>query len=418
MKTILVLIYALELLIGYSLRYINLRYLKRHGSEVPPNFRGVVDQETLAKTSEYTFEQSRAGLVESLADNIILVAFLFGGLMGAFDRWVGSIADSFIAGGVLFFLVIYLAQSVLEIPFSLYQTFRIENRYGFNTMTLRLWVADFFKSSAISVVLITLLAGGAFYLVRFSPDHWWLWVWLFFAAVTLFLMYISPYVIEPLFFKFKPVSKEGLEDDIRALLEKAGLEISRVMEVDASRRSRHSNAYFTGIGRVKRIVLFDTLLEQMDNGEVLAILAHEAGHWKKHHIVKRLFFTEAGSLAALYIAFRLLHWNGLPGLVGLESASFPAQLVILGFLGSLIGFFLTPLGSWLSRRHEGEADRFAVELTDTPDALASALVKLTRENLSNLHPHPLYAKIYYSHPPIVERVNRLLEWHSAGKAVD
>jgi len=253
------------------------------------------------------------------------------------------------------------------------------------------------------------MTGGAFYLVRFSPDWWWLWVWGFFALVTLFLMYISPYVIEPLFFKFKPVSKEGLEEDIRGLLSKAGLEVSRVMEVDASRRSRHSNAYFTGIGRVKRIVLFDTLLEQMDNREALAILAHEAGHWKKHHIVKRLILTEVGSLAVLFAAFQLLQWGGLPGLIGLEQASFSAKLVILGFLGSLISFPLTPLGSWLSRRHEWQADRFAAELSGTPDALASALIKLTRENLSNLHPHPLYARIYYSHPPVVERVARLLE---------
>ncbi len=412
MKTILFLVYALELVIGYSLRYLNLRHLKLHGSKVPENFTGYIDPDTLRKTSEYTFEQSRAGLFESITDNIILVVFLFGGLIGIYDRWIGSVTHSFIVCGVLFFLIIYLAQSVLEIPFSLYQTFRIENRYGFNTMTIKLWIADFLKSAAISVMLIALLTGGAFFLIRLSPDRWWLWVWGFFAVVTLFLMYISPYVIEPLFFKFKPVSKEGLEDDIRALLGKAGLEVSRVMEVDASRRSRHSNAYFTGIGRVKRIVLFDTLLEQMDNREVLAILAHEAGHWKKHHIVKRLVVTEAGSLAALFIAFQLLRWPGLPGLVGLESASFPAQLVILGFLASLLGFFLTPLSSWLSRRHEWQADQFASELTGTPDALASALIKLTRENLSNLHPHPLYAKIYYSHPPMVERVDRLLERQS------
>jgi STE24 endopeptidase len=412
MKIVLFLIYVLELVVGYSLRYINLRYLKMHGSEVPANFTGSVDPDTLRKTSEYTFEQSRIGLFESITDNTILVAFLFGGLMGAYDRWIGTVTHSFIAGGVLFFLLIYLAQSVLEIPFSLYQTFRIENRYGFNTMTMKLWVTDLFKSAAISVILIAFLTGGALFLIRLSPDLWWLWVWGFFAVLTLFLMYISPYVIEPLFFKFKPVSKEGLEDDIRALLGKAGLEISRIMEVDASRRSRHSNAYFTGIGRVKRIVLYDTLLEQMDNREILAILAHEAGHWKKHHIVKRLVFAEAGSLAALFVAFQLLRWNGLPGLIGLESASFPAQLVILGFLGSLLGFFLTPLSSWLSRMHEWEADRFAAELTGAPDALASALVKLTKENLSNLHPHPLYAKIYYSHPPMVERVDRLLERQS------
>jgi STE24 endopeptidase len=181
------------------------------------------------------------------------------------------------------------------------------------------------------------------------------------------------------------------------------------MQVDASRRSRHSNAYFTGIGRVKRIVLYDTLLEQMDNREVLAVLAHEAGHWKKRHILKRLVWAEVGSLVACFVAFHLLQWPELPALVGLEGASFPARLVILGFLGSLISFPITPLRSWLSRRHEWEADRFATELSGMPDALASALIKLTRENLSNLHPHPLFAAVYYSHPPMVERVKRLLQ---------
>jgi len=409
MKITLFLIYVLQLAISYFLRFINLRYLKMHGSEVPENFAGAIDPDTLSKTSAYTLDLSRAGLVESVFGSVILIAFLFCGLLGMYDGWVSSLSDSFIVGGVLFFLVLFLVQTLLDIPFSLYQTFHIENRYGFNTMTGKLWVADLVKSTAISLVLLALMTGGAFYLVRFSPDWWWLWVWGFFALVTLFLMYISPYVIEPLFFKFKPVSKEGLEEDIRGLLSKAGLEVSRVMEVDASRRSRHSNAYFTGIGRVKRIVLFDTLLEQMDNREALAILAHEAGHWKKHHIVKRLILTEVGSLAVLFAAFQLLQWGGLPGLIGLEQASFPAKLVILGFLGSLISFPLTPLGSWLSRRHEWQADRFAAELSGTPDALASALIKLTRENLSNLHPHPLYARIYYSHPPVVERVARLLE---------
>jgi STE24 endopeptidase len=409
MKTIIFLIYLLEVIIGYALRYLNLRHLKVHGAEIPRNFEGVIDPETLRKTSAYTLEQSRVGLIESVADTFMLIIFLFGGLLGAYDGWVGSVTASFVGGGVIFFLILTCAQTVIDIPFSLYQTFRIENRYDFNTMTPKLWLTDFLKSSAISILLISLLTTGAFSLVRFSKDWWWLWVWGFFAAVTLFLMYISPFVIEPLFYKFKPVSKEGLEEDIRGLMGKAGLEVSRVMEVDASRRSRHSNAYFTGIGRVKRIVLFDTLLEQMDNREVLAILAHEAGHWKKRHIVKRLVFAEIGSLIVFYIAFRLLQWQGLPGLIGLDHASFPAQLVILGFLASLITFPLAPLGSWLSRRHEWQADRFAAEISGTPDALASALIKLTKENLSNLHPHPVYAAIYYSHPPMVERVKKLLE---------
>ena len=296
---------------------------------------------------------------------------------------------------------------MLEVPFSLYRNFVIENRFGFNAMGWRIWLGDLLKSTGVALVLFGLLLGGALALVRFSPGGWWLWVWGFFALITLFLMYLSPYLIEPLFFTFEPVQREGLEEEIRELMQKAGLQVSQVMQVDASRRSRHSNAYFTGIGRVKRIVLFDTLLDQMADREVLAVLAHEVGHWKKGHIRKRIFLTELASLAFFYLAWRLLAWGGIPGLLGLSSASFYAQVVVLGFLASLAAFPLAPLSAWFSRRHEWEADLFARRLTGDPGALASALVKLSRENLSNLHPHPLYAWVYYSHPPVVERVGAL-----------
>jgi len=183
--------------------------------------------------------------------------------------------------------------------------------------------------------------------------------------------------------------------------------VNRVLQVDASRRSRHSNAYFTGIGRAKRIVLFDTLVEEMDDDEILAILAHEAGHWRLGHIRKRLLGGALLSLVACYGAFRLLTWDGLPGLVGLEQASFYARVVILGFLARLAVFGLTPAESYLSRRHERQADDYAAGLSGKPEALASALVKLSRNNLSNLHPHPLYSAFYDTHPPIVQRVAQL-----------
>lgn len=406
---ILLVLYLFVIAVGYGLRSVNLGHLKRHGAEVPSGFEGAIDEKTLARTTAYTLEQSRVGLIESAVDNLLLLAFLFGGLLGLYDRWISSLSGSFVAGGLLFFLFLTLAQSLLDIPFSLYHTFRIENRYGFNTMTGRLWLTDLLKSTAISLLLLSLLVSGALALIRWSPGFWWLWVWAFVSAVTIFLMYLSPYVIEPLFYKFSPVEEEGLEDEIRVMMEKAGVKVSRVMQVDASRRSRHSNAYFTGIGRVKRIVLFDTLLKQMNHREILAILAHELGHWKKGHILKRLILIESGELLAFYLAFRLLKWGGLPGLIGLPQASFPAQLVILMFLGSLAAFPFTPLSSWLSRRHERQADRFACELSGAPDALATALIKLSGENLANLHPHPLYASFYYSHPPVVERVYRLRE---------
>jgi len=409
MTVILLICYLVTIAAGYGLDALNLRHLRRYGNTIPPGFEEAIDAETLRRTTAYTLEKSRLALAESLLDNLLLVLFFFGGLLGVYDHWIASLSSSFIGSGVLFFLLLTLTQTLLNIPFSLYGTFRIENRYGFNTMTLRLWFSDLLKSTAVAALLLSLVTAMAFAIVRYSPGFWWLLVWGVFAAVSIFLMYISPYVIEPLFFKFKPVKEEGLEDEIRSLMAKAGVQVSRVMQVDASRRSTHSNAYFTGIGRVKRIVLYDTLLTQMTHGEVLAVLAHEVGHWKLGHIRKRLVLTELAALAGCWLAYRLTAWGGIPGMLGPPSSSFAAQLVILTFLGAIVAFPLAPLSSWLSRRDEREADRFACELTGQPEALATALIKLSRENLANLHPHPLYAHFHYSHPPVVERVRKLKE---------
>jgi STE24 endopeptidase len=408
MTLTLIIIYLITVAAGYLLSAINIRHLRRFGNIVPVGFEGSIDPETLARTTAYTLEKNRLGLIESLLDNLLLLIFLFCGLLGVYDCWIATLSDSFVWSGVLFFLILTLAQTLLAIPSGLYDTFRIENRYGFNTMTPGMWIADLLKSTLIAAILLALVTAGGLSLVRFSTGFWWLWAWGFFAAVSVFLMYLSPYVIEPLFNKFEPVKEEGLEDEIRALMAKTGLQVSRVMQMDASRRSRHSNAYFTGIGKVKRIVLYDTLLKQMTHEEVIAVLAHEVGHWKKGHIRKRLVMTELLGLASCWLAYRLTEWGGLPGLLGIPHTSFAAQLTIIAFLGSICAFPFTPLSSWLSRRHELEADRFATELTGTPEALASSLIKLSCENLSNLHPHPLYASFYYSHPPVVERVRRLM----------
>ncbi len=324
-----------------------------------------------------------------------------------YDEWIASLSQSFVLKGVLFVLGLLYAEIIFSIPFSLYKNFSIENRYGFNTMTGWLWLTDLVKSTVISSILLSVLVASALLLVLFSPEWWWLWVWAVFLVFSIFLMYISPYVIEPLFFKFEPVRTEGLETEIRSLVEKAGIKVNNVFQVDASRRSRHSNAYFSGIGRVKRIVLFDTLIESMSRREILAVLAHEVGHWKKKHVMKRIILTEMVALGAIFLAFKMLAWEGLPGLIGLERGSFYVRFAILGFIGSLLMFPLTPALSFLSRKHEWQADRFACELTGQPVDLAKALVKLSKENLANLHPHPLYAAFYYSHPPVVERVRRL-----------
>jgi STE24 endopeptidase len=409
METVVLSVYLLVVCGTLWLKWMNLRHLRKKGQQVPSGFEGAIDGDILRRSLAYTLETSRLEVVGLLLDCALVIVLLFGGALSVYDRWIASLTGRVELEAVLFFLGLLWVQTILSIPFSLYRNFGIEARYGFNQMTGRIWVLDLVKSMLVSSLLIAILVGVALFLMGRSPDRWWLWVWGFFVLFSLFVLYISPYVIEPLFFSFKPVETEAFEAEIRLLMEKAGLRVERVFQVDASRRSRHSNAYFSGIGRVKRIVLFDTLLEQMNREEILAVLAHEAGHWKRRHLAKRIIVTQAGAIVILYLAFKVLPWAGLPGLVGLAHASLPVRLVIVGFLGALLAFPLTPLASFLSRRHEWEADRFAVLLTGRPLDLASALVKLSRENLANLHPHPLYADFYYTHPPIVERVRRLRE---------
>ncbi len=407
MKLLLLSGFILVTVFTYWLRQINLRHLQQHGDTIPPGFESAISQETLAKSTAYTLESSRLGLWESLFDNLLTVLFLFAGLLPLYDQLVLGLSSSFIVQGILFFLLLTWGQTLLELPFSLYNTFVVEARHGFNTTTVRLWLSDLLKSQAIGALFMALIIGVSFWLVQWSPQRWWLWVWAFMATFSLFMMFISPYVIEPLFNKFAPVNEAGLQEEIETMMAKAGLTVGRVMQMDASKRSRHSNAYFTGIGKVKRIVLFDTLLQQMTHAEIVAVLAHEIGHWKLRHILKRLVMVEALMLIGSWGTYVLLQWSGLPGLLGMATASFPASLVILGFLLSLAMFPLTPLSAWLSRRDEYAADRFACDITGNPEALASALIKMSAENLSNLHPHPFYARFYYSHPPVVERVQML-----------
>lgn len=407
MKLILLNIYLLISIIKFALDWINLRYRQRSAKQLPAAFAGQIDAERLQKSDAYALANDRLGLVEDLWQLLLTLWFLFGGLLLWYDRWISGLAEGFILRSLLFFGILLLVQLLLGIPFSLYRHFVIEERFDFNQMTFGLWCSDLLKSLLVGSLLFGLLAGGALWLVQAAPQSWWLWVWGFWALLILFLMFASPYLIEPLFFKFSPLEKPELEDEVRELLEKAGIRAGKVLQVDASRRSGHSNAYFTGIGKVKRVVLFDTLMKQLDDPELLAVLAHELGHWRCGHIRKRLIKSQLFALACSWLAFTLLGSGVLAGWLGLEQLSFAGQVLLLGWLGSLAGFFWTPISSWWSRRQEREADEFAINLVGSGRELASGLVKLARENLSNLFPHPLYTKVYYSHPPLVERVTGL-----------
>ncbi len=401
--------YVLIQCLDYWLDSINIRHMKEKGLAIPPGFEGYIDEDLLKKTHAYTIEHNTLGLIESVVSNIITLVFIYGGLLALYSSWISSLSASFIVQGILFFLLLSYAGSLLSVPFSLYNTFKIENKYGFNTMTLKLWIADLIKSTLISTVLMGIVLICGLWIIQKSPELWWLYVWSFFFVFSIFMMYISPYVIEPLFNKFTPLEGDTLEERIKAMMQKTGIKVSRVFKIDASKRSHHTNAYFTGIGKTKRIVLYDTLLNKMDEDEVLAVLAHEGGHWKKKHVLKMLVVFEALSLAGAYIAFRVLKSGILAEMFGITGNTFFAELVILSFVFSIVSFPFTPLFSAFSCKHEREADRFAVDLAPKPDALATSLIKLSKDNLSNLHPHPLYAAFHYSHPPVVERVRQIHE---------
>lgn len=400
--------YLAVTLASFLLGVLNTRHLRRHGHEVPAELASSIDRDRLERISDYTLERNRVALVSSLVSSGLTLLFVFGGLLESYDAFIARHVDSFVGRGVLFFLGLGAAQGLVALPFRLYANFRVEARYGFNRMSWALWWSDFAKALLLSVVFTAAVASAGLWLVQAAPETWWLWVWAGFVVLSVLLTYIAPYVIEPLFFKMQPLTGDGLADEVRALAERAGVHVSRVLTMDASRRSAHSNAYFTGIGRVKRVVLFDTLLAQLSPSEVLSVLAHELGHWRKHHIAQRLTLAYALAFLLALVAFYAARSDAFPSLIGAKELSFPARLVVLSVIGSIVSFFVTPLGSWWSRRHEREADRFASELAGAPTDLASALVKLARENLSNLHPHPVYAAFYYSHPPIVERVRALL----------
>jgi len=363
----------------------------------------------MKKIQDYEADKTRFGLVSSLFGNITVIVFIFCGLLNFYNSRITSLDLPLLVSGWLFFILLSLAGELLSVPFSLYQTFRIENAYGFNTMTPQLWVSDFLKSILISTLLLSVMIFGGLWLVRWSPYYWWLLVWGFLLIFSIFIMYISPYVIEPLFNKFTPVEDTALREKIMTLAQRAGINASRVLRVDASKRSKHTNAYFTGIGKTKRIVLYDTLLEGMTHDEILAVLAHEIGHWKKRHLLKSMVILEVISLIALYLSFRLIQSDFLLSLFQIAENTLPAKAMLLAFLGGLLSMPLRPLMNFFSRRHEREADRIAHELTGDTESMVSVFLKLSRENLSNLYPHPLYVIMNYSHPPILERIRYIRE---------
>ena len=389
------------------LSWINVSHLRRHAGKVPEVFDGMVDQEKMGKITRYTADSERFHRIAALASQGFFLAALLSGVLPFLVSKIGLWEPGTILEGLIFFAVLSLASNFFHIPFDLYDTFVIEERYGFNVMTLKMWVLDLLKSTLIMVLMGGLLLWLSLSLVVYGGELWWLWAWALVGAFELLMLWLYPMFIAPLFNKFEPVDNVELSQRVHALMEKVGLRAKGVFKMDAGKRSRHTNAYFTGFGRSKRIVLFDTLLASHTVEEILAILAHEVGHWKRKHLLKEMLLLELISLLLFYVISRVLDWPLLYHTFGFQAPIPYVGFFLIGAWIGLIGFFAQPLQAAISRRFETEADDFAVVLMEARGAMRSALKRLAIDNLANLNPHPVYAWFYYSHPPLVERIERL-----------
>lgn len=406
MSLALLIAYVLITAVGCALEYLNAAHFNLRRFTLPEELDKESDADQIARAQAYCTDNAWFVSVASLYNASVFLVFLYSGPLVRFDRWIASFGLGFVASGVLFFVLLFLAGSVLNLPLDFYRRFVIERRHGFNAATPALWALDRVKGAALTVFFTALAAGASLWIYMASPGLWWAWLWLFYLGLSVLLIYISPYLIEPLFNRFEPLEDPALEESIRGVTERAAIRVSRVFKMDASRRTSHTNAYFTGIGRVKRIVLYDTLLARLAPDEILAVLSHEIGHWKRHHLLKGILMTEAVALVSLYLAHLFLSHDLPNRLLGIDG-SLLTGVVILGFLASIAGFVLAPFFAAISRRHEREADGYSFELTGTAGPMISALVKLSMDNLSNLNPHPLYVIVHYSHPSAAERIRYL-----------
>jgi STE24 endopeptidase len=386
------------------------RHVRRHRDAVPAAFVGHVPLVDHQKAADYTLAKLRLGRLELLLGAVLLVGWTLGGGLNHLDQWALATGWGAVAQGLVFFALYGLISALIDLPLDIHRVFRLEQRFGFNRMTWRLFLADMLKGLVLGVLLGGPLAALVLWLMQDPDPLWWLYVWAVWFGFSLLMMWAFPRFIAPLFNKFVPLDDETLKARIVTLLQKCGFHSEGVFVMDGSKRSAHGNAYFTGMGASKRIVFFDTLLKSLSPSEVEAVLAHELGHFRLHHVRKRLITTALMSLGALAVLGWLYdqHWfyQGL----GVDRASPQAALLLFMMVGPLFAFLLQPLMAFYSRKHEFEADAFAVQMSDKK-SLVSALVKLYQENASTLTPDPLYSTLYDSHPPAPIRIAHIQQSH-------
>jgi len=409
--TLFLALFTLEFLIEFGLNELNLRHVRAcwDSKELPDLFTGKMTADEYDKSVQYTVASGRFQRWSEVYDRLITLVILFA-VLGSLDRFAGTVAQSFSLGwyghGIIFCLAVGLVFIATSLPTDLYATFGLEAKFGFNKTTVRLFVADKLKGLVLGLLIGVPFLFVVLWLMQAMGDYWWLWAFAFITACQLLMIVIFPTFIAPWFNKFEALKEGEFRERILALANQIGFATSGIFTMDGSKRSAHSNAYFTGIGKAKRIVLFDTLIEQMTMDQGLAVLAHEMGHYKMKHIRRMLVVQAIFLFIGLYLLSMLLKAPAFFNAFGLTSSNH-AALVLFSLVSGPATFFLGPLMNRLSRKHEYEADHFAAMTLRDGKPMEEALVNLTVKNLSNLYPHPWYSAYHYSHPTAVERISAI-----------
>jgi STE24 endopeptidase len=405
-------IYAIIILSALIFEYVfdlitEILNLKALESDLPDEFKDVWDEDQYQKSQEYTRVNIKFGIITSTLSLILTLVFWFAGGFQYLDNIVRQWELSMIWRGLCYIGILILLRSLFSLPFAIYKTFVIEEKFGFNKTTWKTFVSDMIKGLALAVILGAPILAGVLAFFQYAGNYAWFYAWMVTTLFTLIIQYIAPRWIMPLFNKFEPLEEGELKSEIMNYADSVDYQLEGVYVMDGSRRSSKSNAFFTGFGKNKRIALFDTLIEKHTIPELLTVLSHEIGHFKKKHILKGLIISIIHSGVVFYLLSIFLNHKGLYDAFYMEHQSIYAGLIFFGLLYSPIEFILSIFMQLFSRKHEIEADEFVVRTTDKAEHFINALKKLSADNLSNLRPHPLYVFFNYSHPPILQRIKHI-----------
>ncbi len=402
---------TLSLVLKFWLASRQIRHVAQHRSAVPAAFAEKITLAAHQKAADYTITKTRFGLLELAWGAVITLAWTLLGGLSVLNQSLVDLMGHGIGQQVTLLVAFMAIGSALDLPFTLYQTFVIEERFGFNKTSLKLWLQDFAKSLLLSALIGLPFITLVIWMMGATGPWWWLWVWGVWMGFNLLALLIYPTWIAPLFNKFQPLEDPQVKERVSQLMARCGFTSKGFFVMDGSKRSAHANAYFTGFGASKRVVFYDTLLAQLSPPEVDAVLAHEMGHFKHKHVIKRIVSMFAISLLGFFalgwLSQQLWFYTGLGVLPNLGAPNDALALLLFMMVLPLLGTFMGPLFAQLSRKHEFEADAYAVAQTSGP-ALAGALLKLFEDNASTLTPDPVYVQFYYSHPPATERLGRIL----------